>query len=56
MVLDQLQDPTSNKGLPKDWIFMQNHPMDLIIGDPSTGISTRSSLKNEPKTFLEVEN
>ena len=28
--------------LPKDWRFASNHPKDLIIGDVSKGITTRS--------------
>ena len=30
--------------LPKDWRFASNHPKDLIIGDVSKGVTTRSKL------------
>ncbi|MBY3556131.1 hypothetical protein HGI15_22650, partial [Modestobacter lapidis] len=52
--------------LPKAWKFKSSHPKDLIIGDPSIGIRTRSKLKDlcinmafvsqiEPKNFNEAE-
>ena len=52
--------------LSKDWRFASNHPKDLIIGDVSKGITTRSKLHDlyghfafishiEPKNILEVE-
>ena len=58
--MEQQQD------LPKVWRFAHNHPKELILGDPSKGITTRASMKNvcrhlaflsqvEPKTFLDDE-
>ena len=32
--------------LPKEWRYVSSHPKDLILGDPSRGITTRSSLRN----------
>ena len=31
--------------LPKEWKYAKSHPQDLIIGDVSKGISTRSALQ-----------
>ena len=60
-----------NKGtsptLPKEWRYVSSHPKDVILGDPSRGVTTRSSLKNtcehaafisqiEPKSFADAEN
>ncbi|KAH9679892.1 Integrase catalytic domain-containing protein [Citrus sinensis] len=53
--------------LPKEWRYVSSHPKDLILGNPSRGITTRSSLKNtcehaafisqiEPKSFADAEN
>ena len=50
--------------LSKDWRFASNHPKDLIIGDVSKGVITRSKLHDicghfafishiEPKNILE---
>nr|CAN64305.1 hypothetical protein VITISV_026331 [Vitis vinifera] len=36
----------SSQYLPKDWKFVINHPQDQIIGNPSSGVRTRSSLRN----------
>ena len=36
----------SCQDLPKDWKFVINHPQDQIIGNPSVGVRTRSSLRN----------
>ena len=36
----------SSQDLPKDWKFVINHPQDQIIGNPSSRIRTRSSLRN----------
>ena len=36
----------SNQDLPKEWKFVINHPQDQIIGNPSNGVRTRSSLRN----------
>ena len=54
----------SSQDLPKDWKFIINHPQDNIIGNPSNGVRTRSSLRNicnnldfisqiEPKKYYE---
>lgn len=34
----------TNQGLPKEWKFAKNHPINNIIGDISKGVTTRSSL------------
>ena len=34
-----------NSDLPKEWKYAKSHPQDLIIGDASKGISTRSALQ-----------
>ena len=58
--MEQQQD------LPKEQKFAHNHPNELILRDPSKGITTRFSMKNvcmhlaflsqvEPKTFLDAE-
>ena len=36
----------SNQDLPKDWKFVINHPQYQIIGNPFSGVRTRSSLRN----------
>ncbi|RVW19280.1 Retrovirus-related Pol polyprotein from transposon RE1 [Vitis vinifera] len=36
----------SSQDLPKYWKFVINHPQDQIIGNPSSGVITRSSLRN----------
>ena len=36
----------SNQDLPKDWKFVINHLQDQIIGNPSSGVRTKSSLRN----------
>ena len=49
-----------------DWKTVSNHLIDQILGDPSQGVATRSTLKNicnnlaflsqiEPKNIEEVE-
>ena len=65
--LPQMETNNGNEQtLPKEWRYALSHPKDLILGDPSHGISTRSSIRNicthmafisqiEPKTFLEAE-
>ena len=60
-----------NKGtsptLPKEWRYVSSHPKDVVLGDPSRGVTTRSSLRNtcehaafisqiELKSFADVEN
>ena len=53
--------------LPNDWRYVSSHPKDLILGDSSRGVTTRSSLRNtcenavfisqiEPKSFVDKEN
>ena len=52
--------------LSKNWKYADSHPQDLIIGDSSQGIKTRSLLRNinnylafileiEPKNIKEAE-
>jgi hypothetical protein len=52
--------------LPKSWRIVKNHPIDQILGGPSQGVNTRSSLRNvcnnmafvseiEPKNIEEAE-
>ena len=36
----------SCQDFPKEWKFVINHPQDQIIGNPSSEIRTRSSLRN----------
>ena len=36
----------SHQVLPKEWKFDINHPQYQIIGNPSSGVRTRSSLRN----------
>ena len=36
----------SSQNLPKDWKFVIKHPQYQIIGNPSSGVRTRSSLRN----------
>ena len=35
-----------HEDLPKEWHFKNDHPKDLIIGEPSKGVTTRHSLKH----------
>ena len=41
-----------HKNLSKKWRYTYGHPKDLIIGDPSQGIRTRSSLKNIENYYM----
>ena len=41
-----LDASTSETSLPTEWKFVDAHPKELIIGDKSKGVQTRSSLKN----------
>ena len=50
--LNETPSPTSNldastfeTSLPKDWKYVDAHPNELIIGDASKRVQTRSSLK-----------
>jgi hypothetical protein len=31
---------------PKSWRIVKDHPIDQILGDPSQGVNTQSSLRN----------
>ncbi|KAH9685791.1 hypothetical protein KPL70_014095 [Citrus sinensis] len=61
------QNEGTSQTLPKEWRYVSSHPKDVILGDPSRGITTRSSLRNtcehnafisqiEPKSFEDTEN
>ena len=61
------QNKGTSQSLPKEWRYVSSHPKDVILGDPSQGVTTRSSLKStcehnafifqiEPKSFVEAEN
>ncbi len=42
-----IPQPDSNQGLnQRNWKFISNHSEDLIIGDRTQGVRTRSSLKD----------
>ena len=56
----------SSQPLHRDWRFATNHPKELILGDVSKGVTTRSKLHDlcgnvafishfEPKSILEAE-
>ncbi|KAH9770027.1 Integrase catalytic domain-containing protein [Citrus sinensis] len=56
-----------SQSLPKEWRYVSSHPKDLILGDHSSGITTRSSFRNtcehaafisqiEPKSFADAAN
>jgi hypothetical protein len=61
---NQIGDTTHD--MPKEWNFPRNHPKEQVIGEPSHGVRTHSSLRdicnnlafitqNVPKTIEEVE-
>ncbi|KAH9656139.1 hypothetical protein KPL70_022564 [Citrus sinensis] len=61
------QNEGTSQTLPKEWRYVSSHPKDVILGDPTRGITTRSSLRNtcehnafisqiEPKSFEDAEN
>ncbi|KAH9650254.1 hypothetical protein KPL70_026300 [Citrus sinensis] len=61
------QKEGTSQTLPKEWRYVSSHPKDVILGDPTRGITTRSSLRNtcehnafisqiEPKSFEDAEN
>ncbi|KAH9750253.1 hypothetical protein KPL71_013814 [Citrus sinensis] len=61
------QNEGTSQTLPKEWRYVSSHPKDVILGDPSRGVTTRSSLRNtcehaafisqiEPKSFTDAEN
>ena len=65
-VQGEVQEVEVEPTQPKDWRFASNHPKDLIIGDVSKGVTTRSKLHDlcghvafisdiEPKNILEAE-
>ena len=65
-IIPPQEEGGNNDDLPREWKFVHNHPKDLILGDPTKGIETRSLLRNicsnlaflsqiEPKNFQEVE-
>ncbi|CAL9120596.1 unnamed protein product, partial [Musa textilis] len=43
---DNLDASSSQTSLPKEWKYVDAHPKELIIGDASKGVQTRSSFKN----------
>ena len=43
--IEETPQPTSKDDLPKDWQFKKAHPQELIIGDTTKGVTTRSKLK-----------
>ena len=53
-----LEENVKNDGTPKDlpraWKFDQNHPKELIIGDPSEKVRTHSSTKQLMDNFALV--
>ena len=67
MELELEQQEGNSQTLPKEWRYVSSHPIDVILGDPSRGVTTRSSIKNtcehnafisqiEPKSFVDAEN
>ncbi|KAH9783348.1 Integrase catalytic domain-containing protein [Citrus sinensis] len=61
------QNEGTSQTLPKEWRYVSSHPKDVILGDPSRGVTARSSLRNtcehaafisqiEPKSFADAEN
>ena len=38
---------TNEISLPKEWKYVGSHPKELILGDPSQGIRTRSKYREE---------
>ena len=45
-VIDETPKEPQDSNLPKNWKYAQSHPKDLIIGDTSQGIKTRSLMRN----------
>ena len=43
---EEMPQPTLKYDLPKDWQFKKAHPQDLIIGDTTKGVTTRSQLNS----------
>ncbi|KAH9704464.1 Integrase catalytic domain-containing protein [Citrus sinensis] len=61
------QNEGTSQTLPKEWRYVSSHPKDVILGDPSRCVTTRSSLRNtcehaafisqiEPKSLADAEN
>ena len=43
---EEIPQLTLKDDMPKDWQFKKAHPQDLIIGDTTQGVTTRSKLKS----------
>ena len=43
---EEMPQPTLKDELPKDWQFKKAHLQELIIGDTTKGVTTRSKLKS----------
>ena len=43
---EEIPQPTLKDNMPKDWQFKKAHPQDLIIGETTQGVTTRSKLKS----------
>ena len=43
---EEMPQPNLKDELPKDWQFKKVHPQELIIGDTTKGVTTRSKLKS----------
>ena len=43
---EEIPQPTLKDDLPKDWQFKKARPQDLIIGNTTKGITTRSKLQS----------
>ena len=63
---ERQEQPQHTNNLSKEWRYHHNHPKKLIIGEPTHGVRTHSSLKDafnhctfvshlEPKTIDEAE-
>ena len=61
------QHKGTSQTLPKEWRYVSSHPKDVTLGDPSRGVTTRSSLRNtcehaafisqiELKSFADAKN
>ncbi|KAH9778649.1 hypothetical protein KPL71_007414 [Citrus sinensis] len=61
------QNEGTSQTLPNEWRYVSSHPKDVILGYPSRGVTTRSSLRNtcehaafisqiEPKSLADAEN
>ena len=40
------QNTCTSQSLPNKWRYISSHPKDLILGDPSRGITIRLSFRN----------